>query len=177
MRLKVIWFLTLLAVLGMMIMIFLFSREDADRSSDKSSAVTEYIVETAERVIPALTSKESMISRDSLETLVRKCAHFLEYALLSFFLNLHFLAGQALWLREGLAGGKVIKRSAAAILVSFLYALTDEFHQFFVPGRAARLADVGIDSLGALFGLLLFLTLSSQKGKMWMTYYRYRERI
>ena len=36
-----------------------------------------------------------------------------------------------------------------SILAVILYGATDEFHQFFVPQRAAELADLGADSLGA----------------------------
>jgi VanZ family protein len=35
-----------------------------------------------------------------------------------------------------------------------LYAITDEIHQSFVPGRAPRVLDVGIDALGSVLGLL-----------------------
>jgi VanZ family protein len=35
-----------------------------------------------------------------------------------------------------------------------LYAITDEYHQSFVPGRSPRGMDVGIDALGAVLGLL-----------------------
>jgi VanZ family protein len=35
-----------------------------------------------------------------------------------------------------------------------LYAISDEIHQSFVPGRSPRALDVGIDTLGALVGLL-----------------------
>lgn len=31
-----------------------------------------------------------------------------------------------------------------------LYAAGDEFHQYFVPGRAAQLSDVVIDAMGFL---------------------------
>jgi VanZ family protein len=34
-----------------------------------------------------------------------------------------------------------------------LFAMSDEFHQYFVPGRNASWVDVGIDSLGGLVGL------------------------
>jgi len=34
------------------------------------------------------------------------------------------------------------------------YAITDEIHQSFVPGRGPRVLDVGIDALGTLLGLL-----------------------
>ncbi len=35
-----------------------------------------------------------------------------------------------------------------------LYAISDEIHQSFVPGRSPRVTDVGIDTLGTLIGLL-----------------------
>lgn len=48
-----------------------------------------------------------------------------------------------------------------ALLLSFvltvLYAFSDEAHQYFVPERQARLFDVGVDSLGAIFSGLLLL--------------------
>jgi len=39
------------------------------------------------------------------------------------------------------------------------YALSDEFHQSFVPVRSASLIDVGIDLLGAVVGLVYAPTL------------------
>jgi VanZ family protein len=42
------------------------------------------------------------------------------------------------------------------VAISVVYALTDEVHQHFVPGRACRLLDVGIDTCGAIFGMCLF---------------------
>ncbi|MBB1503242.1 VanZ family protein, partial [Candidatus Saccharibacteria bacterium] len=42
-----------------------------------------------------------------------------------------------------------------SILLSFLYACTDEIHQIFVPGRSAQFRDVLIDTLGASFGTLI----------------------
>jgi VanZ family protein len=43
-----------------------------------------------------------------------------------------------------------------SFLFCALYAATDEIHQMFVPGRAAGLADVAIDSAGAAAGAVLF---------------------
>ena len=41
-----------------------------------------------------------------------------------------------------------------------VYAATDEFHQYFIPGRSAEVMDVCIDTLGASIGLaILFFTL------------------
>lgn len=44
-----------------------------------------------------------------------------------------------------------------AWLFAVMYAVTDEFHQSFVPGRNASIWDVMIfDNFGALLGLLLW---------------------
>lgn len=63
-------------------------------------------------------------------------AHFSEYALLT-----------ALW---AWALAPVLGRRAlwAAIVISFLYAIGDEFHQSFVEGRDSDPVDVLVDSLG-----------------------------
>jgi VanZ family protein len=42
-----------------------------------------------------------------------------------------------------------------AWVLCILYAITDEIHQSFVPGRSPRVMDVGIDALGSLLGLLI----------------------
>ena len=36
-----------------------------------------------------------------------------------------------------------------------IYAMSDEFHQYFIPGRAALVTDVMIDSIGGLFGMMI----------------------
>lgn len=46
------------------------------------------------------------------------------------------------------------------ILLTGLYAITDEIHQYFVPGRAARVEDVFIDLSGVAFGIATCLLLS-----------------
>lgn len=43
----------------------------------------------------------------------------------------------------------------AVLALTIGYALTDEFHQSFVPGRDPSWVDVGLDSLGAAIGLLV----------------------
>ncbi len=74
-----------------------------------------------------------------LYLLSRKAAHFVEYALLL-----------ALWWRA--LASKVTDPWALALAlgITVLYAVTDEFHQTFVNGRAGRPLDVAIDTAGAL---------------------------
>jgi len=43
----------------------------------------------------------------------------------------------------------------AAFIFCAVYAVTDEIHQLFVPGRTCSLLDLAVDSLGSLAGILL----------------------
>ena len=44
-----------------------------------------------------------------------------------------------------------------AVSVSTLYGISDEVHQYFVPGRTASLADIVADGIGSLIGVLCYL--------------------
>ena len=66
---------------------------------------------------------------------LRKLAHAAEYAVLG-----------ALLLRA-------IGREVPAVALGIAYALTDEIHQAFVPGRQGRPLDVLIDAVGVLVGV------------------------
>jgi len=71
--------------------------------------------------------------------LVRKAAHFVNYAIL-------------FWL---LVSGPLRERPYFAFGLCVIYALTDEGHQLFVPNRGPSLYDVALDSTGALFSRCL----------------------
>ena len=60
-----------------------------------------------------------------------KAAHLVEYAILFLLANRAFRNGRRAW------------------IFCVVYAVTDEFHQTFVPYRSGRPMDVGIDALGA----------------------------
>jgi VanZ family protein len=48
------------------------------------------------------------------------------------------------------------KKMIGVLSVSFLYGLSDEFHQWFVPGRCATFGDLLADNLGGGIGGLIF---------------------
>lgn len=81
----------------------------------------------------------------SLETLLeihavlRKLGHFTEYFVLG------VLIARALRDERGWQ----LHHALMAIALAATYAVTDELHQRFVPGRTAAASDVGIDTLGA----------------------------
>jgi VanZ family protein len=72
------------------------------------------------------------------DTILRKGAHAVEYAILG-----------ALLLRA-------IGRAAPAFLAGVGYSITDEIHQHFVAGRHASPRDVAIDSVGVFVGILAY---------------------
>jgi len=49
--------------------------------------------------------------------------------------------------------------SLTVLLLAMAFALSDEIHQRFVPGRAFQVIDLFIDLLGILFGVLLYTRL------------------
>lgn len=69
------------------------------------------------------------------DEVLRSLAHFGEYAVLGILLTRAVPA-------------------AAAVPLGVLYAVSDEVHQSFVPGRAATVTDVAIDAAGVLAGVL-----------------------
>ena len=84
---------------------------------------------------------------EAIHTFVRKCAHATEYAVLALLLwrALRTLA----WFKTvGLRREIVL-----VILLSALYASSDEFHQLFVSDREGRVQDVLLDTSGACLGV------------------------
>jgi len=82
--------------------------------------------------------------------ILRKIAHILEYAILTFLLfrAFHSTGNQP----------RANKALALAIIIAFLYALSDEYHQTFIFGRQGKLGDVGIDGVGILIiGLVWYI--------------------
>ena len=74
-----------------------------------------------------------------LDVLFKKGAHFVVYAILAALLE------RAVALP---AHGRRV-----AFTLAVLYAISDEFHQSFTPGRTPQATDVMIDAAGALGGL------------------------
>lgn len=59
--------------------------------------------------------------------------------------------------RSGASGRKLTWRAGSlALLLSILYAISDEYHQSFVPGRSASVGDVILDAVAALIGIMVW---------------------
>ena len=46
--------------------------------------------------------------------------------------------------------------SLTTVLATLLYGISDEFHQYFIPGRYPSIADIVADTLGGLITVLFF---------------------
>ena len=101
----------------------------SDMPANQSNAVSEPVAEAA-----GLSNSE-----------MRKIAHFLCFSFLSVSFWGLFSTFQKLRFPK-----------VYAFIATVLYAVTDEVHQIFVPGRACEWEDLVTDSAGALVVLLLF---------------------
>jgi VanZ family protein len=79
----------------------------------------------------------------------RKCCHLTEYAI--FALLLWRALSQS---KNGLSAWSA-KKIGAVLLIVFIYAGSDEFHQIFVPTRTPHFTDVLIDTGGGTIGLFV----------------------
>ncbi len=148
--------LTIVTILWMAF-IFSMSAKNATQSSNISGGFTYNVLNTFFGQFRAIdkTTQNSIV--EGLQFIVRKSAHFLAYAILGglCFENLSIL-------------DKLSKKKTflTALLISILYAISDEIHQYFVPGRACQFRDVMIDSCGALFGIAVIVILKKIANKI-----------
>lgn len=91
-----------------------------------------------------LSSLSSFPETVSLDSGYDKLAHFAEYFFFGALLRRWFTSTDRYRVRWRALG--------MAIFIGTIYALSDEWHQSFVPGRDASLGDVLFDALGAATG-------------------------
>ena len=104
---------------------------------------------TSHYIIPFLHWLLPSASHQTLELLhhvIRKCAHFTEYFILSLLIFRGIRAGEKGW---------HLRWALVTVLIVFGYAALDEFHQSFVPGRQAAFTDVLIDTSGGIAAQLI----------------------
>ena len=123
------------------------------QASGSSSAMSRGFIRSAASLFPPfreMSEPEQLGLISALNTLVRKAAHWSLYFVLgSFSALLSLCYPLSCRTRTLLVPGSCL-----------LYALSDEWHQYFVPGRSCELRDVLIDFCGASTGALLtFLVL------------------
>ena len=138
--------LSFVPAIFMMCLIFSFSAQDSNESSQLSYKVGVKVFSVANETLDMEWSQKK-IEQLSLRSqfYIRKTAHFTEYFILAITVAfpLYVYGIRGIWLVI-LAGGFCVA-----------FAGLDEYHQSFVAGRAAQKRDVMIDSCGVLFGVII----------------------
>lgn len=139
-----------------MIIIFLFSSQPYQAQNLKpeieGNFITNSLAEQLSGVNFDYAGKEVSVhtlgKAGFVEFFIRKGAHFTIFGLLGFMLVYAF---HARWPRSPLKGYLL------AVLISFLFACSDEFHQSLTPDRTPLFQDVMIDTVGAICGAALMV--------------------
>lgn len=157
--------LTTLLTLAIMIIIFCFSTQNADRSDRTSGYFSMKIIRLLWSDYDSRSAEEQKDIYDNVQHVIRKCAHFWEYTMLGFMIRLCLES----WF------GAEVKRRKALLLIAFaigvVYAASDEIHQLLIDGRSGQWTDVLLDSCGVMTGVLLGIAL------IWTTYRRKEEEV
>ena len=125
-----------------MSLIFYFSNQNGDISSNASNGIVIRLINFLESVM-GVTFSEGMIS--IMSVLIRKIAHFTLYFILGL-LWMNVLKDYSINLEK-----KVIY----AVLLCLIYACSDEIHQLFICDRSGKIFDVFIDMFGSLSSIFI----------------------
>lgn len=149
-KLKII--LSCILVLVWCFIIFNFSNMDTTESNTKSkdtiNKVIDTTIETSNKVgiienIPTKEEKTELIN--NLNKPLRKCMHAFIYFIL------------AILVLNALKISNISKNKyLLTIIICFIYALTDEYHQTFINGRTGQFSDVLIDTIGTVIGTIIY---------------------
>lgn len=130
-------------------LIFSMSNEVATDSAERSDGITRTIISLLSENFEILDKEEQDAIVDATEHIVRKIAHFCIFGVLGVLVAFASLGFDALCKLH----------FARSVFAGFLYAVSDELHQYFVPGRGPGLIDVLIDTAGVICGtaMLIFM--------------------
>lgn len=130
-----------LIIIGILALSWHMSGQDGYESKAISIKLAAYIAKTS-GLFHGYVSWIELLNK-----LIRKMAHFTEYAVLAALL--------------GIVLKRLIRKAGWAalytILAAFLWACLDEYHQSLTAGRYARWLDVMIDTAGAALGILIVI--------------------
>ena len=133
-----------LLFIAWLVFIFVMSNTPGDISTEQSDVIVRFIGKIGIDI--------SGEFKNTISFCVRKAAHISEYIVLC------VLAYRviSLYVEKG-------KARLYSLILVFLYASSDEFHQSFIPGREAAFRDVLIDTSGGLIGILLIILVDKIK--------------
>lgn len=147
---KVLW---TSALIIWMIVIFIFSNQNGEKSQKTSDGLIKNVVNIVYQINnKELTKEKEEQLIESTSLIVRKMAHFTVY----------FILGIISYFT--LKSYQIQNIVFYSILICVLYACSDEIHQLFSAGRSGKILDVCIDTLGGITAIVSIMIL--KKGRV-----------
>lgn len=143
----------LILIIIWMIVIFMFSNQPSNESSELSNNfINNTIVKVYEIFNGQADSEKRIEIIKQYSYPIRKLAHYTVYFILGILSYIYF---------------KDINKKALiySLILCFVYACTDEFHQYFVDGRYCSFIDVLIDTFGSLTSIIILNTRNYLKNR------------
>ncbi len=134
--------------------IFYFSHQPADKSDNTSGEVIKVIINTFSYT-RNLDQHQKKILQDRMQPIIRKLAHF----------SIYTIVGVLIMTFSSTFDWRLINKLSVSIGFGIIYAISDEIHQYFIPGRSCQITDVLIDLLGIVFGIT-FVTIINKYNKI-----------
>lgn len=134
------------------IIIFSFSAVPATASTKQSKGLTYNVIKLLNG--NKLTEKELVKLTKRVNPVIRKIAHFSIYMILAIFTYMFI---EELNIKSKSEKERLRKNIIYTCIFCIIYAVFDEIHQIYVPGRTGKVIDVIIDTLGACTGITIIL--------------------
>ena len=137
--------ITIILIILWMGIVFYFSHQPSIKSAKLSGGITN-------RVLSFYNGWENKTPKQKkdAEKVIRKIAHF----------SIYTLGGILILLHMNLYKISTKKKILLSFLIGAFYAITDEIHQLFIPGRSGEIRDVCIDSLGIITGIIIMILIN-----------------
>lgn len=137
-------------------LIFIMSSMDTNESNGKSKTIINEVVKKSVETTNGLSITDKCPSENKMEQVIeklnyplRKVAHASEYFIFTILILIALKN----------SGVKKNKKFIIALIICFIYACTDEYHQTFVNGRTGQFSDTLIDTLGGFISCLIYASI------------------
>ena len=136
---RVLKVITLTLVILWCIVIFYLSHQNSSVSSRNSLDIIKFITDNV--------FNKDINMLNTINEMFRTFMHGFVYFILSF-LTLTYLK---IWNKYNILN---------SIIFTFIYSITDEVHQYYIPGRAFQFSDIVVDFIGNIIGVMVFILVS-----------------
>lgn len=138
---------SLILLFSWMILIFYLSNQKGSVSQSNSDS----LILLLDKIFNKFNIDVELQSFSRISFFIRKLAHMFLYFIL-YFLT-YFSMYQF----------KIKKKFKIALLVCFIFSVSDEIHQLFVPNRSGQVTDVLIDTMASFIAFLILKLISLRK--------------